>query len=287
MLVAKQIHFPEGAMTLQQEIIQALGASPQIDTDGEIRRSVDFLKSYLQTYPFIKALVLGISGGQDSTLTGKLCQQAINELRAEGDDSRQFIAVRLPYGVQADEQDCQDAIAFIQPDRVLTVNIKSAVLASEQALREAGIELSDFVRGNEKARERMKAQYSIAGMTHGVVVGTDHAAEAITGFFTKYGDGGTDINPIFRLNKRQGKQLLARLGCPEHLYKKLPTADLEDDRPSLPDEAALGVTYDNIDDYLEGKTLDEKTAKIIEGWYLKTEHKRRTPITVFDDFWKR
>ncbi|SUQ58595.1 NH(3)-dependent NAD(+) synthetase [Raoultella terrigena] len=287
MLVAKQIHFPEGAMTLQQEIIQALGASPQIDTDGEIRRSVDFLKSYLQTYPFIKALVLGISGGQDSTLTGKLCQQAINELRAEGDDSRQFIAVRLPYGVQADEQDCQDAIAFIQPDRVLTVNIKGAVLASEQALREAGIELSDFVRGNEKARERMKAQYSIAGMTHGVVVGTDHAAEAITGFFTKYGDGGTDINPIFRLNKRQGKQLLARLDCPEHLYKKLPTADLEDDRPSLPDEAALGVTYDNIDDYLEGKTLDEKTAKIIEGWYLKTEHKRRTPITVFDDFWKR
>ncbi len=287
MLVAKQIHFPEGAMTLQQEIIQALGASPQIDTDGEIRRSVDFLKSYLQTYPFIKALVLGISGGQDSTLTGKLCQQAINELRAEGDESRQFIAVRLPYGVQADEQDCQDAIAFIQPDRVLTVNIKGAVLASEQALREAGIELSDFVRGNEKARERMKAQYSIAGMTHGVVVGTDHAAEAITGFFTKYGDGGTDINPIFRLNKRQGKQLLARLGCPEHLYKKLPTADLEDDRPSLPDEAALGVTYDNIDDYLEGKILDEKTAKIIEGWYLKTEHKRRTPITVFDDFWKR
>ncbi|WJV36884.1 ammonia-dependent NAD(+) synthetase [Raoultella terrigena] len=274
-------------MTLQQEIIQALGASPQIDTDSEIRRSVDFLKSYLQTYPFIKALVLGISGGQDSTLTGKLCQQAINELRAEGDDSRQFIAVRLPYGVQADEQDCQDAIAFIQPDRVLTVNIKGAVLASEQALREAGIELSDFVRGNEKARERMKAQYSIAGMTHGVVVGTDHAAEAITGFFTKYGDGGTDINPIFRLNKRQGKQLLARLGCPEHLYKKLPTADLEDDRPSLPDEAALGVTYDNIDDYLEGKILDEKTAKIIEGWYLKTEHKRRTPITVFDDFWKR
>lgn len=213
-------------MTLQQEIIQALGAKPQIDVAGEIRRSVDFLKSYLQTYPFIKSLVLGISGGQDSTLTGKLCQIAINELRAEtGDSSLQFIAVRLPYGVQADEQDCQDAIAFIQPDRVLTVNIKAAVLASEQALREAGIELSDFVRGNEKARERMKAQYSIAGMTKGVVVGTDHAAEAITGFFTKYGDGGTDINPIFRLNKRQGKQLLAHLDCPEHLYKKLPTAD--------------------------------------------------------------
>ncbi|MBU4683368.1 ammonia-dependent NAD(+) synthetase [Cedecea davisae] len=275
-------------MALQQEIIQALGVKPQVDAAREIRVSVDFLKTYLKTFPFIKSLVLGISGGQDSTLTGKLCQLAISELREEtGDESYQFIAVRLPFGVQTDEQDCQDAITFIQPDRVLTVNIKGSVLASEQALREAGIELSDFVRGNEKARERMKAQYSIAGMSKGVVVGTDHAAEAVTGFFTKYGDGGTDINPIFRLNKRQGKQLLKTLGCPEHLYLKAPTADLEDDRPSLPDEAALGVTYQQIDDYLEGKTLPAETAKIIEGWYLKTEHKRRPPITVFDDFWKK
>jgi NAD+ synthase len=275
-------------MALQQQIIAALGAKPQVNSEEEIRRSVDFLKEYLRTCSFIKSLVLGISGGQDSTLTGKLCQLAISELREEtGDNELTFIAVRLPFGVQADEQDCQDAIAFIQPDRVLTVNIKGAVLASEQALREAGIELSDFVRGNEKARERMKAQYSIAGMSKGVVVGTDHAAEAVTGFFTKYGDGGTDINPIFRLNKRQGKQLLATLGCPEHLYLKAPTADLEDDRPSLPDEAALGVTYENIDDYLEGKPVDAGIASIIEGWYLKTEHKRRPPITVFDDFWKR
>ena len=161
----------ESVMTLQQEIIQALGAKPAVDANEEIRRSVDFLKAYLKKNSFLKSLVLGISGGQDSTLTGKLCQMAISELRQEtGDETLQFIAVRLPYGVQADEQDCQDAIAFIQPDRVLTVNIKGSVLASEQALREAGIELSDFVRGNEKARERMKAQYSIAGMTKGVVV---------------------------------------------------------------------------------------------------------------------
>ncbi len=275
-------------MTLQQEIIAALGVKPTINVQAEIRTSVDFLKSYLQTYPFIKTLVLGISGGQDSTLTGKLCQMAISELRNEtGDQALQFIAVRLPYGEQADEQDCQDALAFIQPDRSLRVNIKPAVLASEQALQAAGITLSDFMRGNEKARERMKAQYSIAGMTAGVVVGTDHAAEALTGFFTKYGDGGTDINPIFRLNKGQGKKLLQALGCPEHLYLKQPTADLEDDRPGLQDEVALGVTYQVIDRYLEGENIDPAAAKIIEGWYQKTEHKRRPPITVFDDFWKK
>ena len=274
-------------MSLQQEIITALGVNPVIDAQQEIRRSVDFLKSYLTRHPFLKTLVLGISGGQDSTLAGKLSQLAISELRDEtGDKAYSFIAVRLPYGVQADEQDCQDALAFIQPDRSLVVNIKESVLASERALKEAGIELSDFVRGNEKARERMKAQYSIAGMTQGLVVGTDHAAEAITGFFTKYGDGGTDINPLFRLNKRQGKLLLKTLGCPEHLYLKRPTADLEDDRPGLADEVALGVTYEMIDDYLEGKSVAPETAKIIENWYQKTEHKRRPPITVFDDFWK-
>jgi NAD+ synthase len=274
-------------MSLQQEIITALGVKPTIDPQQEIRTSVDFLKAYLTRHSGVKSLVLGISGGQDSTLTGKLAQMAITELRQEtGDKDYTFIAVRLPYGVQADEQDCQDALAFIQPDRSLVVNIKEAVLASERALKDAGIVLSDFIRGNEKARERMKAQYSIAGMTKGVVVGTDHGAEAVTGFFTKYGDGGSDINPIFRLNKRQGKQLLKTLGCPEHLYLKKPTADLEDDRPGLQDEVALGVTYDMIDDYLEGKTIAPESAKIIEGWYLKTEHKRRPPVTVFDDFWK-
>ncbi|MBA2816916.1 ammonia-dependent NAD(+) synthetase [Candidatus Pantoea persica] len=274
-------------MSLQQEIITALGVNPVIDAQQEIRRSVDFLKSYLTRHPLLKTLVLGISGGQDSTLAGKLSQLAISELRDEtGDKAYSFIAVRLPYGVQADEQDCQDALAFIQPDRSLVVNIKESVLASERALKEAGIELTDFVRGNEKARERMKAQYSIAGMTQGLVVGTDHAAEAITGFFTKYGDGGTDINPLFRLNKRQGKLLLKTLGCPEHLYLKRPTADLEDDRPGLADEVALGVTYEMIDDYLEGKSVAPETAKIIENWYQKTEHKRRPPITVFEDFWK-
>jgi len=275
-------------MSLQQEIIQALGVKPTINPEEEIRRSVDFLKNYLKHHTGLRSLVLGISGGQDSTLAGKLCQIAINELRDEvNDQSYQFIAVRLPYGTQADEQDCQDALAFIQPDKTLVVNIKESVLASERALKEAGITVSDFVRGNEKARERMKTQYSIAGMSKGVVVGTDHAAEAVTGFFTKYGDGGTDINPLFRLNKQQGKQCLKYLGCPEHLYLKHPTADLEDDRPGLQDEVALGVTYADIDAYLEGKSIAADRAAIIENWYTKTEHKRRTPITVFDDFWQK
>lgn len=270
-------------MTLQSEIIKTLRCKPEINVDEEIRLSIDFLKDYLKRNSFLKSLVLGISGGQDSTLCGKLCQMAITELREEtGNDDYKFIAVRLPYGKQFDEQDCNDALEFIKADVVYTVNIKKAVDASFDSLKEAGITISDFAKGNEKARERMKVQYSIATMNSGIVVGTDHAAEAITGFFTKYGDGGVDIAPLYRLNKRQGKELLKQLGCPEHLYMKTPTADLEENRPALADEVALGVTYNNIDDYLEGKELPVEVKNIIEGHYKKSEHKRHLPVTVFD-----
>lgn len=272
---------------LQAKIIETLKVQPQIDPEKEIRRSVDFLKAYLKKNSFLKSLVLGISGGQDSTLAGKLSQMAISELREETQDNGyQFIAVRLPYGDQADEQDAMDAIRFIQADQTVRVNIKKAADAMVAAVEANNIQVSDFNKGNIKARQRMIAQYAIAGANHGAVVGTDHAAEAITGFYTKYGDGGADVTPLWRLDKRQGKQMLTLLGAPEHLYQKTPTADLEDERPSLPDEVALGVTYDDIDDYLEGRPVNDHCAEIIENWYTKTEHKRHMPITVYDNFWK-
>ena len=269
-------------MTLQQEVIKKLRCKAEINVDEEIRLTINFLKDYIRKNDFIKSLVLGISGGQDSTLCGKLCQMAIDELKSETKEDYKFIAVRLPYGKQFDEADCNDALEFINPDKVFTVNIKEAVDSSVKSLKLAGVEITDFAKGNEKARERMKAQYSIATMNKGIVVGTDHAAEAITGFFTKHGDGGADIMPLFRLNKRQGKALLKSLDCPEHLYMKKPTADLEEDRPALEDEVALGVTYDNIDDYLEGKKVADEVRKKIEAHYLRSEHKRNLPVTVFD-----
>lgn len=268
---------------LQREIIDALKVQPKIDVPFEIERSVSFMVSYLLKHPFLKTLVLGISGGQDSTLAGKLCQMAVEQLREQtGDNTYQFIAVRLPYGVQKDEDDAQLALQFIQPDVVKTVNIKIAVDSTVASLEQDGISVSDFNKGNIKARQRMIVQYGIAGATTGVVVGTDHAAEAVTGFYTKFGDGGVDITPLWRLNKRQGKALLQYLNADERLYLKTPTADLEEDKPQLPDEVALGVTYEQIDDYLEGKSIDELAAKKIENWYVKSQHKRQMPMTVFD-----
>lgn len=274
-------------MSLQDQIIAYEGVKPVIDAKEEIRKSIDFLKNYMLKHPFLKTYVLGISGGQDSSLAGRLAQLAMEELRAEtGNQDYKFIAVRLPYDVQADEDDAQKALSFIQPDISLAVNIKEAVDGQVAELIKAGVSVSDFNKGNIKARQRMITQYAIAGENSGAVIGTDHAAENITGFFTKFGDGGADILPLYRLNKRQGKQLLEELGANKSLYEKVPIADLEENRPGLADEVALGVTYDDIDDYLEGKKVSAQAQATIESWWHKGQHKRHLPITIFDDFWK-
>lgn len=272
---------------LQQEIIRALHVAPTIDPKQEVRRTIDFLKEYLMAHPFLKTYVLGISGGQDSSLAGRLAQLAMEEIRAEtGDESYQFIAVRLPYGIQNDEADAIVALEFIQPDQIMTINIKESTDAMVKALEMNPLEISDYNKGNIKARQRMIVQYAIAGQMAGAVIGTDHAAEAVTGFYTKFGDGAADITPLWRLTKGQGRELMKELQSPERLYLKVPTADLEENKPMIADEVALGVTYQAIDDYLTGKEVPEQDAATIEKWYLKSQHKRHLPITIFDDFWK-
>ncbi len=267
---------------LQKQIIDYEKVKPQIDPEAEIKRSVNFLQDFL-LQNHLQTLVLGISGGQDSTLAGRLCQLAVEQLRRKtGQQQYQFVAVRLPYGKQADESDALAALSWMKPDQVLRVDIKPAVDATVANIENNKLEISDFNKGNIKARQRMIVQYAIAGDLKGCVVGTDHAAENVTGFYTKYGDGAADLTPLFRLNKRQGRQLLAALGAPAPLYTKVPTADLEDQRPGLSDEAALGVSYEDIDNYLEGQEISAQAAQQIETWYQKTAHKRRLPYTVFD-----
>lgn len=270
---------------LQGTIIDEMGVRPAIDPAEEVRKRVAFLKDYLKATG-MKGFVLGISGGLDSTLAGKLAQMAVDELAAEGMEAG-FAAVRLPHNVQHDEEDAQAALRFIAPATSLTFNIGPAVDGfSEEFEKGIGEEISDFDRGNIKARVRMTAQYAIAGHHDYLVIGTDHGAESVTGFFTKYGDGGADVLPLFGLNKRQNRQLLQHLGAEERLYRKAPTADLLDDQPGRTDEDELGLTYDHIDDYLEGRDVPDAVAESIERRYLQTRHKRTVPVNIFDKWWK-
>ncbi|GAA3408227.1 ammonia-dependent NAD(+) synthetase [Paenibacillus hodogayensis] len=273
---------------LQEDIIQALNVKPAIDAGEEVRGRIQFMKDYmLQTKA--KTLVLGISGGQDSTLAGRLAQLCVEELRAEtSDPAYRFIAVRLPYGVQHDEEDAQQALDFIKPDQSYVFNIQAVTDAFVPEFAKAtGEAIRDYDKGNVKARIRMVVQYLFGAYAgQAIVIGTDHAAEALTGFFTKFGDGGADITPLTGLNKRQGRQLLQHLQASARLYEKTPTADLLDNKPGQADETELGLSYEQLDDYLEGKPLPDEAAEKIETRFLATRHKRELPVTPYDGWWR-
>ncbi|WP_347354850.1 ammonia-dependent NAD(+) synthetase [Intrasporangium sp.] len=266
----------------QQAVIRELGVTPDFDAAREARARVAFLVDYLLATG-AGGYVLGISGGVDSSTAGRLAQLACEQARERGAQVR-FVAMRLPYGVQADEADARRAVDFIRPDEVATVNIKDATDAviAEVDRAESGLVAAarvDFAKGNVKARQRMVAQYYLAGLRGLLVIGTDHAAEAAVGFYTKFGDGACDLTPLAGLNKRRVRALARHLGAPEELVAKVPTADLEDGKPLNPDEVALGVGYDAVDDYLEGKPVADHDREVIERWHARTAHKRALPVT--------
>jgi len=279
----------------QQTIIAEMKVLPEIDVQFEITRRVNFIKNQL-TQSGLTNLVLGISGGVDSSTCGRLAQLAVNELNeAQSEDSNgkhyQFIAVRLPYGVQADEDDAQQALDFIQPSHCLTTNVLAGAdgihhevlqAMSKAELLTASDAQIDFSKGNVKARARMVSQYHIAGIIGALVIGTDHSAENITGFFTKWGDGACDLAPLFGLSKRQVRALAESLGAPSNLVEKAPTADLEELEPGKTDEDALGISYDQLDNFLEGKQVTPKVSEHIINIYKKTQHKRQAIPTIYD-----
>ena len=273
----------------QADIIAEMQVLPEIDVHLEIRRRIDFIKHQLELSGQ-KNLVLGISGGIDSCVCGRLAQLAIDELNQSASGHR-FIAVRLPYATQADESDAQISIDFIQPSASLTVNVQPGSDVIHQSVMQAieaedlgsiDANKQDFAKGNVKARVRMVTQYEVVGLLGGLVLGTDHSAENVTGFYTKYGDGACDLVPLFGLNKRQIRLLARELGAPDQIITKAPTADLETLAPGKADEAALGLTYDQIDDFLEGKEIDAEASERLIHIFVTTAHKRQPIASIYD-----
>ena len=266
---------------IQRAIVAELQARPEIDARHEIDRRCDFLRRTMQESGQ-KTLVLGISGGVDSTVAGRLAQLAVNQMRDQGEEAH-FVAMRLPYGEQMDADDADRALLFIQPDEVLEVNIKSGSDALLDSLESGGMSFEnprqrDFVLGNIKARQRMVAQYAVAGTRGGLVIGTGHAAETLMGFSTKYGDGACDVAPLAGLNKSQVRLLGQELGASESLVNKLPTADLESLAPQKPDHEALGVSYQEIDAFLQNREVADRVFNTIVDGYRHTRHKRQLPL---------
>ena len=187
-------------MSLQEEIIAQLGVKPIIDPEEEIRKSVDFLKAYLKKHPFLKSYVLGISGGQDSTLAGRLAQLAVEEMRAEtGDNSYRFIAVRLPYGVQADEDDAQktdDDKDKTQPSEDKDTPPVSKDAAQTTALNHAGLAAgsvtnltTDLKTEGDGKVYNISFDYAASGLRYKYAVNAESGA--IVAYTTEYISGST------------------------------------------------------------------------------------------------
>lgn len=266
-------------MSLQREIIERFGVQPTIDVDAEIRKRVDFLKEYVRKSG-TTGLLIAISGGIDSAVATGLCKQATDELSAETGKEYITLGVFQPYNEQVDISDSYaTADAFNLTHRVETDiggTVDEIALEVEHSLKAIGISrhLSRGGKGNVKARTRMVMQYAIAFDMNLLVVGTDHASEALTGFYTKWGDGAVDITPLSSLNKRQVRQVAARLGVPSSVLDKAPTAGLWEGQT---DENELGITYEDNSSYLEGKEISPEAREKLEKQYLRTEHKR-SPI---------
>lgn len=269
----------EEKMTIQQEIISRFGVKPTIQVEEEVRRRVDFLKKQVQDAN-MSGLLIAISGGLDSAVAAALCKRATDELTDESGKEYITLGVFQPYGEQEDIGDSYKTAEALQLKHTVETNILEAVdeiaLEVEYAFRAFGTprHLSRAGKGNVKARTRMVMQYALAFDMNLLVVGTDHASESVTGFFTKWGDGAVDVNPLSSLSKRQVYMLGEYLGVPKEVLTKVPTAGLWDGQT---DEQELGIPYDAINDYLEGKTVDQEAREKIEQQYKRTEHKR-SPI---------
>ena len=162
-----------------REIIEEMKVKPQIDPQNEIDSRVTFIQKRLEEAGS-KTLVLGISGGVDSFTCGRLAQLAVDGLNEKYKSSEyKFVAIRLPYGEQKDEDAAQLSLEYIKPTVTLTVNIKNGVdsinssvcetLSSNNLLPDG--DRVDFAKGNVKARLRMSSQYEVAGLLNGLVLG--------------------------------------------------------------------------------------------------------------------
>lgn len=265
--------------TLQSQIIEKLGVKPTIDPADEVRKRVDFLKEYVRNTG-TTGLLIAISGGLDSAVATGLCKQATDELTAETGKEYITLGVFQPYGEQFDIKDSYDTADAFHLTHKVETNIEEAVdeisLEVEHAFKSIGKHqhISRSGKGNVKARTRMVVQYALAFDMNLLVVGTDHASEAITGFYTKWGDGAVDITPLSSLNKRQVNQVGKWLGVPDSILLKAPSAGLWEGQT---DENELGISYEHNCDYLEGKDIPSDVREKLEKQYLKTEHKR-SPI---------
>ncbi len=190
--------------------------------------------------------VIGLSGGIDSALTAYLSVEALGH--------ENVLGILMPEKGLTSQQDIDDALEVV---KLLGIDHKiadiSEVLQAFSSIIPGFNRTAQFANGNLKARTRMCILYYHANLMNRLVVGTGNKTELLLGYFTKYGDGGVDIEPIGGLYKTQVRELAKIMGVPARIISKIPTAGLW---PGQTDEGELGVSYE-IADRILAMLVDE------------------------------
>lgn len=229
---------------------------------------IDYLVSWIQEQvqaAHAKGVILGISGGIDSAVVAALCKRALPDntlcvimpCHSIADDASHAVLLKEAFDLNVIEVDLSSTYD------TLTTTI-SPYLDPESSATKLAL-------GNTKARLRMSTLYAIGQSKGYLVIGTDNAAEWHTGYFTKYGDGGVDLVPLIHLLKREVREMARMLNVPSVIIDKAPAAGLFSTQT---DEQELGVSYNDLDDYLSGKTVSDKSVQLIEQLHIRSRHKR-------------
>lgn len=218
----------------------------------------------IRSFVGTKNVFIGISGGIDSAVTAFLCVKALGKKRVFG--------VLMPYGRQ---KDINDSLAVVGQ-----LGIKYFSKDIKPIVDQYKIADNRFVLANIMSRVRMTILYAYANHKDGLVAGTTNKSEMVVGYFTKFGDGGCDFEPIANLYKTEIFQLAKQLNVPKDIITKKPSAGLWNDQF---DEDELGFTYNELDRFLQGEHFNPQIESKIKEIINSSEHKRHLPPIISID----
>ena len=230
--------------------------------EKEFKSRVEFIKTLMKKSG-AAGIVYGNSGGKDSALVGILCKAACTNT----------VGIIMPCGSKRNyEIDARDAAIVAEHYRIETRTVDlTPVREAELASLEGVTEMTDAAKANIAPRLRMTTLYAIAAAEGRLVAGTGNKSEAYMGYFTKWGDGAHDFNPIADLTVTEIYEFLRWLEAPARIIEKAPSAGLFDGQT---DESEMGVSYAAVDRYIATGEGSDEEKKIIEAFHAKSEHKR-------------
>lgn len=239
--------------------------------ENSIVETVDWLKKTASEAK-VNGLLVGISGGLDSAVVAYLIKKAFPNhsigvmmpLKSNPKDMEHAELVINGAGLNSLTIDLTETHDLMYSQIIHKIDEKDEIVPKTKQLADA----------NLRARLRMSTLYTVATNYNYLVVGTDNASEWYTGYFTKYGDGGVDIQPIISFTKEEVREMARILGVPNEIIEKKPSADLWEGQT---DEEEMGTTYTAIDAYLVGDKVSSADKEIIESMHRKTAHKRAVP----------